>query len=89
MAGVPLLLVVLGAAVGVVVLVLLWKLLVVAGLLGLGQWAVITQTDDPMVAVLVLGVPALITVFALSSLVPGRSGVLRHGLRRRKEVLVR
>ncbi|MBB5958418.1 hypothetical protein FHS29_005026 [Saccharothrix tamanrassetensis] len=90
MSAVPMLLVVLGAVVAlVVVVVVVWKLLLAAGLLGLAQWAVVTQTDDPTLVVLVLGVPSLITVVAVSRLVSRPSAGLRRGRSRLKGVVLR
>lgn len=73
MTAVPVPLLLLAAALALVAVVLLWKLLMTAGLLGLAQWVVITQTEDPTAVLVALGVPALITVLALSRLIRHRS----------------
>ncbi|WP_433267255.1 hypothetical protein ACQPZF_00960 [Actinosynnema sp. CS-041913] len=86
MGAVPVLLAVLGAVVVLLVVVLLWKLLVCAGLIGLAQWAVVTQTDDPALVMLVLGLPSLVTALALSRLFSRPAG-FRHGRFHRKGVL--
>ncbi|MFD1152599.1 hypothetical protein [Saccharothrix hoggarensis] len=67
----PVLLVV--AALAVVAVVVLWKLLITAGLIGLAQWAVITQTDDPTAVLVVVGVPALVLAVLLRR-ATGRAG---------------
>ncbi|MFD1152752.1 hypothetical protein [Saccharothrix hoggarensis] len=53
------------AALAVVPVIVLWKLLATAGLIGLTQWAVITQTEDPTAVMVVVGVPALVLVSLL------------------------
>ncbi|MFD0199248.1 MULTISPECIES: hypothetical protein [Saccharothrix] len=49
-------------ALAVVAVVVLWKLLMVAGLIGLAQWAVTAQTEDPTVLLVAYGLPALLVV---------------------------
>lgn len=76
---VPAPLLLLGVVLALVAVIALWKLLVTAGLIGLAQWAVITQTDSPTAVLVVIGVPALVTAFTLSRLM-SRSGS-GHGMR--------
>ncbi|MGM1059642.1 hypothetical protein [Saccharothrix sp. Mg75] len=54
----PLLLLV--VALALVAVVVLWKLLMVAGLIGLAQWAVTVQAEDPTVLLVAYGLPALV-----------------------------
>ncbi|WP_158853163.1 hypothetical protein [Saccharothrix deserti] len=54
----PLLLLV--GVLALVAVVVLWKLLLTAGLIGLAQWAVITQTEDSTAVLVAVGVPALV-----------------------------
>ncbi|QQQ76011.1 hypothetical protein IOD16_34000 [Saccharothrix sp. 6-C] len=68
-ATVPAPLLLLAALLALVAVIALWRLVATAGLISVGQWALITQTDDPAAAVLALGVPALVTVLVLSRLV--------------------
>lgn len=70
------------ALVALVLLVLLWKVLATAGLIGLTQWAVITQAENPAVVVLVLGVPALVTAALLLRLVTRPALATHRPLRR-------
>lgn len=65
---VPAPLMLLAALLALVTVIVMWKLVVSAGLIGLGQWALVTQTDDPAAAVLALGVPALVTALTVSRL---------------------
>ncbi|MFD7658714.1 hypothetical protein ACFV4N_32470 [Actinosynnema sp. NPDC059797] len=62
MTAVPTPVLLLTAALALVAVIALWKLLMVAGLIGLAQWAVITQAEDPTAVVVVVGVPALALV---------------------------
>lgn len=65
MTPVPTPLLLLGAVLAVVAVIALWKLLCVAGLIGLTQWAVITQTEDPTAVLIVIGVPALVLAWLI------------------------
>lgn len=76
LASVPTPLLLLAALLALVAMVALWKLVAAAGLIGLGQWVLITQTGDQGMAVLALAVPALVTAFAMSRLF-SRSGTTR------------
>jgi len=83
----PLLLLVIALA--VVAVVVLWKLLLVAGLVGLGQWAVTVQTEDPTVLLLAYGVPALVVAALLRRAATHaglRAGLLSPRSARRLEV---
>ncbi len=62
MTAVPTPVLLLTAALALVAVIALWKLLMVAGLIGLAQWAVITQAEDPTAVLVVVGVPALALV---------------------------
>lgn len=76
-------------ALAVVAVVVLWKLLMVAGLIGLAQWAVITQAEDPTVVLVAVGAPALLLAVLLRRAAgrPGRSPLSRPPLYlRRQEV---
>jgi membrane protein implicated in regulation of membrane protease activity len=55
-----------------VALVLLWKLLLTAGCIGLVQWAVITHSDGTTVQVLTYAIPALLAAFVLNRLFSAR-----------------
>jgi len=59
----PVLLLATGLALAAVIL--LWKLLATAGLIGLGQWAVTTQTEDPAALLVAYGLPALVVAVLL------------------------
>ncbi|WP_033439384.1 hypothetical protein [Saccharothrix sp. NRRL B-16314] len=79
----PLLLLV--AVLALVAVVMLWKLLMVAGLIGLAQWAVITQTEDPTAVLVVVGVPALVLAVLLrraASRTGPRAGLFPRSARR-------
>ncbi|MFE2750452.1 hypothetical protein ACFXGA_00450 [Actinosynnema sp. NPDC059335] len=65
MTAVPTPLLLLAAALALVAVIVLWKLLMVAGLIGLAQWAVITQADDPTVVLVAVGAPALLSAVLL------------------------
>jgi hypothetical protein len=83
----PLLL--LGAVLALVAVIALWKLLVTAGLIGLAQWAVVTQTEDPAVVLVVIGVPALVLAVLIRRTVSRagrRAGLLSARSARRLEV---
>ncbi|MFI9008844.1 hypothetical protein ACIGNX_16620 [Actinosynnema sp. NPDC053489] len=83
----PLLLLV--AALALVAVVVLWKLLAVAGLIGLAQWAVITQTTDPTAVLVVVGVPALVLALLIrrtATRAGRRAGLLSPRSARRLEV---
>ncbi|WP_158845003.1 hypothetical protein [Saccharothrix deserti] len=67
-ATVPAPLLLLAALLALVAVIAMWKLVATAGLIGVGQWVLITQTDDPAAAVLALGLPALVTALAVSRL---------------------
>lgn len=83
----PVLLLTLGLA--VVAVVVLWKLLMVAGLIGLAQWAVATQTEDPGVLLVAYGLPALVVAVLIrrtASRTGRRAGLLSSRSARRLEV---
>ena len=86
---VPTPLLLLGAVLALVAVIVLWKLLAVAGLIGLAQWAVITQTDDPTAVLVVVGVPALVLAVLIRrgfSRTGHRAGLLSPRSARRLEV---
>ncbi|MEU4801209.1 hypothetical protein [Actinosynnema sp. NPDC023587] len=62
MTEIPAPLMLLTAALAVVGVVVLWKLLAAAGLIGLTQWLVITQTESPTAVLIAIGIPALALV---------------------------
>jgi membrane protein implicated in regulation of membrane protease activity len=66
---------VLGVLLALAAVVLLWKLLLTAGLIAAVQWAIVTHADDTTVQVLTFAVPALLVAFALSRLLPARHAV--------------
>ncbi|WP_199439302.1 hypothetical protein [Umezawaea beigongshangensis] len=81
----PLLLLLVALALAAVVV--LWKLLATAGLIGLAQWLVITQAEDPTAVVVVVGVPALVLAVLLRRLRRTDRGPSRSPLYlRRQEV---
>ncbi|KOX33789.1 hypothetical protein ADK67_05485 [Saccharothrix sp. NRRL B-16348] len=61
-------------ALAVVAVVVLWKLLMVAGLIGLAQWAVTTQTEDPTVLLIAYGLPALLVTVLCRRRAAARTG---------------
>ena len=63
--SVPTPLLLLAALLALVAVIALWKVVATAGLIGLGQWVLITQTGDQGVAVLALAVPALVTTLVV------------------------
>lgn len=86
---VPAPLLLLGVVLALVAVIVLWKLLVTAGLIGLAQWAVITQTEDPTVVLVVVGVPALVSAVLIRRAVTRaghRAGLLSPRSARRLEV---
>ena len=86
---VPTPLLLLGAVLALVAVIALWKLLATAGLIGLAQWAVITQTEDPTAVLVVVGVPALVLAGLVRRTVTRtghRAGLLSPRSARRLEV---
>ncbi|XVS63999.1 hypothetical protein ACQPYE_38095 [Actinosynnema sp. CA-299493] len=65
MTTVPVPVLLLAVALALVAVVLLWKLLVTAGLIGLAQWAVITQTENTTAVMVAVGVPAIVLTILL------------------------
>jgi hypothetical protein len=90
MSGIPVPLLLLSGMVAVLTVLLLWKLLLTAGLIGLAQWAALTQTDDATMTALVLGVPALITALTVARLVSRvRPPAVPRGLSRHRKGVLR
>ncbi|ROP40422.1 hypothetical protein [Saccharothrix texasensis] len=74
-------------ALALVAVIVLWKLLATAGLIGLTQWLVITQAENPTAVVVVVGVPALALAVLLRRLRRTDRGTSRSPLYlRRQEV---
>ncbi|WP_309110278.1 hypothetical protein [Saccharothrix sp.] len=70
MSAVPAPVLLLMAGLAVAGLIVLWKVLLTAGLIGLTQWVVITQTDSPTAALIVFGLPALALALVLRRSIP-------------------
>ncbi|GAB2999754.1 hypothetical protein [Saccharothrix stipae] len=75
MTAVPTPLLLLGVVLALVAVIAFWKLLAVAGSIGLAQWAVTVQTDDPVVLLVAYGLPALVVAVLI------RRAVSRTGRR--------
>ncbi|MBP2340278.1 hypothetical protein JOF41_006456 [Saccharothrix coeruleofusca] len=89
MATIPTPLLLLLIALAVVAVIVLWKLLMVAGLIGLAQWAVTAQTEDPTVLLVAYGLPALLVVVLArraTTRTGHRAGLLSPRSARRLEV---
>ncbi|MGW4109323.1 hypothetical protein ACWEFJ_00415 [Actinosynnema sp. NPDC004786] len=71
MTTVPVPVLLLAVALALVAVVLLWKLLLTAGLIGLAQWAVITQTDNTTAVMVAVGVPAVVLAVLLRRTIRG------------------
>lgn len=65
MTTVPVPVLLLAVTLALVAVVLLWKLLVTAGLIGLAQWTVITQTENTTAVMVAVGVPAIVLAVLL------------------------
>ncbi|ROP39815.1 hypothetical protein [Saccharothrix texasensis] len=65
MTTVPVPVLLLAVALALVAVVLLWKVLVTAGLIGLAQWAVITQAENTTAVMVAVGVPAIVLAVLL------------------------
>ncbi|MEU7528971.1 hypothetical protein AB0A74_24795 [Saccharothrix sp. NPDC042600] len=87
MSGVPAPVLLLMAALAVAGLIVLWKVLLTAGLIGLAQWVVITQTESPTAVLIALGVPALVVAVLLRR-AGARRPLSRSSLRLRRQEVV-